>query len=153
MKHKFLLDINILYFAVKGVDEDRRPDDTCIELAKLILSNCHTIRMDDALLQRYKEHIDWLRADPRSMVEPLRVVISLLQNSRKSVLQKEDSPNLPPGIRVPQKDEYVVRAALLSQPTVVTCDRPLKRSINLHTGALGFKAIEPPEALELAKDH
>jgi hypothetical protein len=152
VKHKFLLDVNILYYAVKGVDQNRCPDDTCVDLFELILLNCHTIRMDDVVLARYKEHLAWLQRDRKSVVESLRLVISLLQNSRKAVLERGDPANLPQGIQVPQKDEYVVRAALTSQSTVVTCDGSLKRSINEHRATLGFTAIDPAEALELAKE-
>lgn len=152
MKHRFLLDINILYYAVKGVDQNRRPDDTCVDLFKLIQLNCHTIRMDDVLLEKYKGHLAGLQRYRESVVESLRLVISLLQNSQKAVLEEGDPPNLPRGIRVPQKDEYVVRAALVSRPTVVTCDGPLRRSINEHSATLGFMAINPAEALQLAKE-
>ncbi len=153
MKHRFLLDVNILYFGVKGVDENGRPDSTCSELTARILANCHTIRVDDALLERYKEHMDWLRGDPRSMPQPLGVLNSLLHRSDKTILEAGDSPPLPQGIQVPKKDEYVVRAALHSRPAVVTCDHALKRAINEQSAALGgLKAITPAEALELAKD-
>lgn len=152
MKHKFLLDINVLYYAVKGVDQNRRPDDTCVDLFKLILLNCHTIRMDAVLLEKYKDHLAGLQRYRESVAESLRVVISLLQNSQKAVLEEGDAPNLPWGIGVPEKDEYVVRAALVSRPTVVTCDGSLRRSINEHGATLGFMAINPAEALQLAKD-
>ena len=152
MKHRFLLDINIVYYAVKGVDENRHPDETCVDLFKLILLNCHTMRMDEVVLGKYKEHLAWLQRDRESVVESLRLVISLFQNSQKAVLEQGDPPDLPQGIQVPQKDEYVVRAALVSQPTVVTRDNALKRSISENAAALGFTAVSPAEALELAKD-
>ena len=152
MKHRFLLDINIVYYAVKGVDENRRPDETCVDLFKLILLNCHTMRMDDAVLGKYKEHLAWLQRDRESVVESLRLVISLLQNSQKAVLEPGDPPSLPQGIQVPQNDKYVVRAALMSRPTVVTCDKALKRSISENAATLGFTAVGPAEALELAKE-
>lgn len=152
MKHRFLLDINIVYYAVKGVDENRRPDETCVDLFRLILLNCHTMRMDDVVLGKYKEHLAWLQRDRESVVESLRLVISLFQNSQKAVLEPGDPPGLPQGIQFPKKDEYVVRAALMSQPTVVTSDIALKRSISENAATLGFTAIGPAEALELAKE-
>ena len=147
MKHRFLLDINIVYYAVKG-----RPDETCIDLLRLIQLNCHTLRMNDEVLARYKEHLAWLERDRESVVESLRLVISLLQNSQKTVLEPGEPPSLPQGIQVPQNDKYIVRAALMSQPTVVTCDNALKRSIGEHAATLGFTAVGPAEALELAKE-
>jgi hypothetical protein len=152
VKHRFLLDINIVYYAVKGVDEHRRPDETCINLFKLIQLNCHTMRMDEVVLGKYKEHLAWLERDRESVVESLRLVISLFQNSQKAVLEPGDPPSLPQGIQVPQKDEYVVRAALMSQPTVVTSDNALKRSISENGATLGFTAVGPTEALEFAKE-
>ena len=152
MKHRFLLDINIVYYAVKGVDQNRRPDETCVELFRLIRLNCHTMRMDDVVLRKYKEHLAWLQRDRESVVESLRLVISLFQNSQKAVLEPGKPPRLPQGIQVPLKDEYVVRAALMSQPTVVTSDIALKQSIRQNAAALGFTAVGPTEALELAKE-
>jgi hypothetical protein len=153
VKHAFLLDINIVYYAVKGVDENRRPDETCVDLFRLILLNCHTMRMDEVVLARYKQHLAWLERDRESVVESLRLVISLFQNSQKAVLEPGNPPSLPQGIEVPQKDEYVVRAALMSRPTVVTSDNALKRSISQHAATLGFTAVGPAEALELAKEN
>jgi hypothetical protein len=118
VKHKFLLDINILYYATKGVDQNRRPDGTCIDLIRLIFLNCHSIRMDAVLLERYKRHLAWLQKDPASMLEPLRALNSIMQNSRKAVLEEGNPPNLPVGIQIPQNDVYVVRAGLVSQPLV-----------------------------------
>jgi hypothetical protein len=152
VKHKLLLDINILYYAVKGVDENRRPDETCVDLFRLIQLNCHTMRMNDEVLARYKEHLAWLQRDRESVVESLRVVNSLFQNSQKAVLEPGDPPGLPQGVQVPQEDEYVVRAALMSRPTVVTSDNALRRSICENAAALGFTAVGPAEALELARD-
>jgi hypothetical protein len=152
MKHRFLLDMNIVYYAVKGVDQSRRPDETCIELFRLIRLNCHTMRMDDVVLRKYKEHLAWLQRDRESVVESLRLVIGLFQNSQKAVLEPGIAPSLPPGIQVPQNDEYVVRAALMSQTTVVTSDNALKRSICENAATLGFTAVGPAEALELAKE-
>jgi hypothetical protein len=144
--------MNIIYYAVKGVDENRRPDETCVDLFKLIQLNCHTVRMNDEVLGRYKEHLGWLQRDRESVVESLRLVISLFQNSQKAVLEPGNPPSLPQGIQVPQKDEYVVRAALMSQPMVVTSDNALKRSIRENTATLGFTAVGPAEALELARE-
>ena len=152
MKHRFLLDINIVYYAVKGVDENRRPDETCVNLFKLILLNCHTMRMDGVLLARYKEHLAWLQRDRESVVESLQLVNRLFQNSQKAVLESGNPPSLPQGIQVPQKDEYVVRAALMSQPVVVTSDNALRRSISEYAATLGFTAVGPAEAVELARE-
>jgi len=150
VKHKFLLDINIVYYAVKGVDEMRRPDETSVNLLRLILLNCHTMRMNDEVLARYKEHLTWLDRDQKSVVEALRLVISLLQNSQKAVVDPGDPPSLPQDIQVPKNDRYIVRAALMSQATVVTADNSLRTSIN--AAALDFSAVSPAEALELAKE-
>ena len=152
MKHRFLLDMNIVYYAVKGVDENRRPDGTCVDLFRLIQLNCHTMRMNDEVLARYKEHLAWLQRDREAVVESLRLVISLFQNSQKAVVEPVDPPSLPPGVEVPQNDKYIVRAALVSRPTVVTSDNALKRSITENAATLGFSAVSPAEALELAKE-
>lgn len=53
---------------------------------------------------------------------------------------------------IPKEDHYVVRAGLISRPTIVTDEEDLRDSINEHWGVLGLRAITPAEALELAKD-
>lgn len=143
--------MNVIYYAVSGVDERGAPDLTCTELILLIATNCHSIIMSENLIERYIEHIQWLQRKPTPALPPLRVWNELIVNSQKAVWEKNAPPDLPQGVRVPQNDMYIVRAALASRPWVVTCDNTLAQSIR-EQPLLGLHAIRPTEALKLAQD-
>lgn len=46
MKHRFLLDIMVLFFAIKEENAAREHDETCTNLIQLIGQNCHLIVVD-----------------------------------------------------------------------------------------------------------
>jgi hypothetical protein len=151
VKHKFLLDIMILYHGIKGVDERGNPASTSTDLLRLIRLNCHTIVVDRTLADKYRSHVDELFRQPSHLTEASLFITEFLANSAKMKREESDPPPLPPGANVPPEDEYVVRAALISHPLVVTAEGKLKNAVNNCTG-LGLKAVTPAEALELARD-
>ncbi len=151
MKHKFLLDLMILYHAIKGVDEHDNPDSTAADLLRLIRQNCHTILVDRTLADKYLSHVNELFSQPSHLTEASIFITEFIANSAKMMREESDPPQLPAGVKVPPEDEYVVRAALISHPLVVTAEERLRNCINKYPG-LGLKAITPAEALELAKD-
>ncbi len=151
MKHKFLLDIMILYHGIKGVDDHDNPDSTSTDLLRLIRQNCHTILVDRTLAEKYLSHVNELFRQPSHLTEASLFITEFIGNSAKMKREELDPPRLPGGAKVPPEDEYVVRAALISHPFVVTAEQRLKDAINNFSG-LGLKAITPGEALELAKD-
>src|SRR5579863_2500519 len=151
MKHKFLLDIMVLYHGIKGVDDHDNPDSTSTDLLRLIRENCHTILVDRTLADKYLSHIKELFRQPSHLTEASLFITEFLANSAKMKREELDPPQMPGGAKVPPEDEYVVRAALISHPFVVTSEERLRNAINKFSG-FGLKAITPAEALELAKD-
>jgi hypothetical protein len=143
--------MNILYYGIKGVNERDEDDLTCTELILLIGKNCHSITMTKSLIERYREHLDWLRQKPAPVLQSLSVLNQLVVNSQKAVWEQSEPPEIPVGINIPQKDRYLVRAALISQPLVVTCDNSLRHAINDYP-QLNLRALHPTDALPLAKD-
>jgi hypothetical protein len=152
VKHRFLLDSNILYFAVKGVDEKENTDPTSAELVRLIGDNCHTVVTDKTLLGRYQYHIAQLFAQPRYQPQAAAFLVQILYNSAKLVIEISEPPELPVGVRVPPEDEHIVKAALISYPLIVTSDEDLAKAIKRHQNVLDLSVLSPREALELAKD-
>lgn len=155
MKHRFLLDSNIIYYAVKGEDEYGKPDPTSAELARLIGHNCHTAFADAVLFGKYQRHIGLLFGQPRHQVQAANFLVQLLLNSAKMCVERGQAPELPPNVKVPREDEHVVRAALLvsdPHPTLVTADQDLCKAIKRHRDVLGLSVMSPNQALELAKD-
>ena len=151
MKHTFLFDENILYFAAKVVDPHDRPDVTCAELLKLIADNCHTVTTTPKLNHHYRRHLIGLQQARLKDTEPLRFLLGLMKNADKFHVEEQDPPLLPTGVQVPRKDVHIVRAALLSGALIVTGDTKLRDSVNAEP-SLGLRALSPMEALELAGD-
>ena len=151
MKHRFLLDIMVIYHAIKGVDEAGNPDQTSGELVRLIGENCHTVVADNEISERYSQHLKKLLSIPSLLYKTTEFLSEVIYNSSKFVVEVSSAPELPPGVRVPREDEYVVRAALISHPIVVTAEQRVLRDVNTQS-LLALKAVTPAEALELAKD-
>ncbi|HMD95888.1 MAG TPA: hypothetical protein VKM93_00965 [Terriglobia bacterium] len=152
MKHRFLLDSNIIYFAVKEEDKCGDPDLTSARLLRLIGENCHTAVVDDTLLERYEHHIRELLKQPRLQFQMVNFLTSIRYKAAKLSLETAKPPELPSGVRIPPEDEHVVRAALISKPIVVTDDQDLSKAIKRHQAVLSLTVMNPSEALELAKD-
>ena len=139
----------VLYHAIKGVDEAGNADQTCGELVRLIGANCHTVVADDELAERYSRHIKELLSIPSLLYKTIEFLGDVIYKSSKFVVEESPAPELPPGVKVPREDEYVVRAALISHPVVVTSEKRVLRDVNTQS-ALGLRAVTPTEALELA---
>lgn len=152
MKHKFLLDENILHFAIKGVDEYDQPDLTSMELVLRIARNCHKIVVNNFLRQRYWFQIKRIRSERRPpALEPVSVIKQIVHNSEKWSFEYADCPEIPAGVSVPLEDVEIVRLALLARVLIVTGDGPLTLAVN-SAPALGIKAITPADALALARE-
>jgi hypothetical protein len=153
VKHRFLLDENILYFAIYGVDEHDQPDLTSAELVRRIGANCHRIVVNNFLRERYWVPINQAINEgrrPRAM-EPVSFIVQLQMNSEKWSLELSDCPELPAHVDVPAEDIHIVRLALLSQTIIVSGDAELRAAVN-GTPVLGLRALTPSEALVLAAD-
>ena len=150
MKHTFLLDENILHFAVKGVD--RRDDFNldAVELLRLIARNCHTIVADSVLLGRYYSHLANLMKQPSPALQPTSFLNNFVHNSLKFRFEYADPPDLPDDSDIPPKDTHIVRAALISNTLIVTGDEELQATVN--SSKMGLRALSPKEAIELARE-
>jgi len=151
VKHRFLLDIMVIYHAIKGVDEAGNPDQTSGELVRLIGKNCHTVVADKEIAERYSRHVKKLLSIPSLLYKTTEFLSEVIFNSSKFVVEASPAPELPPGVKVPPEDKYVVRAALISHPIVVTAEKRVLRDVNAQS-VLGLRAVTPAEALEFAKD-
>lgn len=149
MKQNFLLDENILYHAVRGVDKHDNPDATSAELLDSIARICHRIAIHTTLLERYYGCIQKLRRERAPAFEPVKFITDFIKNTAKRNLEFGDLPELPEGVEIPEEDKLLVRASLISHPAVVTADSELREAIKAGPG-LDLKALSPREALELS---
>jgi hypothetical protein len=151
VRHTFLLDDNILYHAIRGVDRHENPDDTAARLVQTIIKVCHTFAIHEVVRIRYLRILDQLKKERSPYLQPTYFFNQLLKRADKRTFQYDDLPTLPKGCNVPRKDEYLVRAALLSLPLLVTADEPLYKSIKDNPG-LGIEVLWPHEALGRARE-
>lgn len=149
MKHSFLLDENILYHSIKGVDLYGNRDLSAMELVVLIARNCHHIRYNSFLLGRYRAHLAALRNEPTRLLEPAFFEILFFENSLKAVREDAEPPDLPASAHIPSEDIDVVRAALVSHPKFITNDPELREAIN-GCQQLHLTALTPQQAMEFA---
>lgn len=150
MKQTFLLDENILYLAIKEVDEHDRPDTAAAQLLVLVARNCHRITRDYQLEKRYYRHIEGLIGGGKFHHEALSFITEILRNSAKSLIETQQAPELPEGIVIPREDTHIVRAAMISHPLIVTADAELKDAINSQP-VLELQALTPREAIGIAE--
>lgn len=154
MKHKFLLDENILYYALEGVAEDGRPDLTATNLVRLIGQNCHRIVVDRELSGRYVGHLRLKQLRTSLILQPIEFFNEFVLNWAKSSWESADPANppvIPKAANIPVKDTHIIRLALVSQAMVITCDRALRLAINGYP-AFGVRALTPDEAIPFASD-
>jgi len=151
VKHRFLLDLNIIYHAVRGVDEHDKPDTTCAELLLLIGRNCHTIVVNSYLFEEYLTRLNELFGTKAPALPPIDFLGQLLLKAEKFAQEISELPTMPEGVDIPQEDIKVVRSTLVSQPILVTADGELCDAVN-NSPILGVRAVRPTEALLLAHD-
>ena len=151
MKHIFLLDENILYHAIKGVDQHENPDTTATEFVLLVARNCHRIWLNHELAARYWHHLSGLTRHHAPALEPVQFMTQFMKNSAKVHEGYGDPLELPTDVKVPAEDVIIVRAALLSNAVIVTADNELELAVNSQP-KLGVRALKPRQAIELAKE-
>jgi hypothetical protein len=151
VKHSFLLDENIFYLSIKGVDLRGNSDLTAMQLVTTIAQNCHSIRYNSFLLTRYRHHLGLLRNEPSRLLQPVFFERLFFGNSAKAVQEFSQPPALPASARIPNEDKDVVRAALISHPKFITSDPTLRDAINT-CQHLHLRAMNPTEAMLFARD-
>ncbi len=151
MRHRFLLDENILYFAIRGVDRHEKRDFTAAHLVLTIAQICHSLVVHTEVLARYTRIPTKVKRDPPPFIEPNSFIRQLLTRADKWEREYQPLPPLPEGCDVPYEDEYIVRAALVSHPLLVTGDERLYDALKKHP-ELEIDVLWPDEALERASE-
>ena len=121
-----------------GPTDDKPPIVLCHGWPELAFSWRHQIKA----LSEDRQH---------GIPELFSFLSQLVINPEKIVVELADLPELPESATVPEDDKLIVRSALSSHVPIVTTDSRLRNSVNGQE-ILGTKAIDPKEALELAKD-
>jgi hypothetical protein len=151
VRHNFLLDENILYHAIRGVDLHDQPDDTAGRLIETIVEICHSLVIHDVVRVRYIKILDLLKSEKSRYLSPTYFFNQVLKRADKRTFEYEALPMLPEGCSdIPRKGRCIVRAALISRPLLVTADEPLYDAVRGHP-ELGIEVLWPHEALQRAQ--
>jgi len=144
----------VLFFAIKEENAAGQPDRTCASLTDLIGQNCHAIVVDKTINGKYESRLSEFFGHPHYLTQAALFLVNVVRNPQKFVIETSEPPEIPTELvgSVPHEDRYIVKAALISHPIVVTDEVALLNAINRNHDVLGVKAITPAEALELAKD-
>jgi hypothetical protein len=148
-RHRFVLDKNILFHAIRGVDAYDNPDTSATKLVQTIATRCHGVVVDRTMFDSYCSTASRLAEDRTTAQPALDFIKQLLMNSSKMIFELGDPPELPDAVAVPAEDVDVVRLALLAVPILVTADEGLLAAVRNHP-ELGIEAMRPAEALALA---
>jgi hypothetical protein len=152
VRHKFLLDENIVYDAIRGVDRFEKTDDTSTRLVLTIVRVCHSLVIHNDLRVVYIKKLNELKYARPLSLSPTYLFNQLLNRADKRTLEYQDLPALPEDCHdIPRKDRYLVQAALISHPLFVTADEPLYTALKNHP-ELEIEVLWPHEALERAKE-
>jgi hypothetical protein len=152
VRHQFLLDENIIYHAILGVDRFEKTDDTATRLILAIVRVCHSLVIHNDVRAIYIKKLNELKHVRPRHLPPAYLFNQLLNRADKRTFGYEDLPALPEGCGdIPRKDRYLVQAALISHPLLVTADEPLYNAVKTHP-ELGIEVLWPHEALERAKE-
>lgn len=144
----------VILFAIKEENDKQEHDETCASLVQLIGQNCHGIAVDRTLSGKYHGRLSDLFSQPRYQTQAALFLSNIICTPGKFVVEPSEPPDIPPALknRIPHEDHYIVRAAMISAPVIVTDERKLRDAINNAYDVLGLNAITPADALELAKD-
>jgi hypothetical protein len=157
MKHTFIIDENIIYCGIRGVDIHNNQDFSSTMFLLYVAHNCHKIVADDKLSKRISKHLKVLE-EQRSF-KPIPhydlFVNSFVRNPNKFVREFGVEPSeLSNEDELPPKDVFIVRAAKYFNATIVTLDGKLKMAIDRSKllKELGIIALEPKAAIVMAKE-
>ena len=153
MTPRFILDENVVILAQQGLDEEGKPGPGCLDLISRIIEICHTIVVDEVLLEKYFSQLNRPGyAHPTLGPHLLRILSNALTIDDKVVgfghiaPSFDGEPSIPPGSA---DDTYIVRLAVESGAILVTTDGPLRDDLR-ESGiqdAYGLTIVSPDEAL------
>ena len=159
MKHTFIVDHNVVQFAVAGTNDQEDDDYTCAAAISAIAEHCHRVPKTEAIYQRQMSKLD---LEERRSSFPLAGMLAsvwrgVLQNALKSPwVQEADLPDLDADCRrlVKDDDHDFLQLAIHQQAPLITTDGPLRAAITQLgvTREWDWKAIPPDEALPIAEE-
>lgn len=155
MTPRFILDENVVILAQQGRDEYGNTNPGCADLIQQIISICHTIVVDDVLLDKYFEQL-YSPGYHHPNLGPflIRLLCNALEVSEKVDGHGHIAPTINDEGSIPdgsQDDVYLIRLAVETGAVLVTTDKALRDDL-ASCGILSKYAltvVSPKDALEL----
>ena len=158
MKYKFIVDENIFYCALRGVDEHDNKDFSSAKFLAYLLKNCHTIYLDKECNRRYERTIknifEKIPKNESILPEIDRLIQNIFHTSEKIIRDFSGSLQFPDEGSIPRKDLYIARCANHFSAKIVTLDKDFREAVNVH-GFLkpnGVEAVHPKDAIKLVTE-
>ncbi|MCX9009782.1 MAG: hypothetical protein OIN66_01550 [Candidatus Methanoperedens sp.] len=160
MKHKFVVDENIFYCAIKCVDEYENKDFSSARFITLLQKNCHKMHFDRESNHHYEKNLQ-NKLESISLKESdllglgiAKIIQDIVHNSEKTIREYSGSMQFPNENELPHKDVYIVRCANYFSAKIVTLDKDLRDTVNAHAflKQKGVKALHPKDAIKLASE-
>ncbi|VVB92133.1 Uncharacterised protein [uncultured archaeon] len=158
MKYKFIVDENIFYCAIRGVDEYDNRDTSSARFLAYLLKNCHKICLDEKCNKRFEKTIQ-IKLGKISKTEPVLPGIDLMiqeivHTSEKIMRDFSNSGEFPDDEKIPRKDLYLARCANYFSAKVVTLDREFRDAINANPflKERGVEALESKNAIKFVSE-
>jgi hypothetical protein len=159
MKHTFLLDENIIYLGIRGVNKHNKQDPSASEFLTLLAQNCHRIVVDKEINRRILDHLSRIQREKDTWPIPYfgLFLIQIFHNSEKFIRKFEETPPLINEEKVAhlvRKDIHILRAANYFNAIIVTEDDDLIRIVTTDKNLkkLGLRALKVKDAICLAKE-
>ncbi|GFO95847.1 hypothetical protein ig2599ANME_0028 [groundwater metagenome] len=138
MKYNFIVDENIFYCAIRGVDEHDIDDDSSEKFLGLLQKNCHKIYLDIFFNRRYERNIQkrlegLLRETHLKLDDKAVSLIRNIFHTKEKIIREFTEPSqFPEEETIPRKDLYIVRCANHFSAKIVTLDRGFRDAVNAH---------------------
>lgn len=159
MKHKFIVDENIFYCAIRGVDEYDNKDTSSARFLVYLLKNCHNICLDEKCNKRFEKTIR-IKLGNISKTESVLpgfdlLIQDIVHTSEKIIREFSNSGEFPDDEKIPRKDLYLARCANYFSAKVVTLDMEFRDAVNANSFLKdrGIEALDPKNAIPIVKNN
>ena len=149
-KKTFVVDENIIYHAINGVDHQDNIDTSSSLFLELLAKNCHKIYWEKRMIQKYLSIIGRLKREKKAFpVSKFDLLLrQILYNKSKYTLVENEIPPLDDQVGISSEDVFLIENSLHSGYPIVSNDGTLKTEIEAKE-SLDIKILSAAEAIPL----
>lgn len=149
-KKTFVVDENIIYHAINGVDHQNNTDTSSALFLELLAKNCHKIYWEKRMIQKYLKIIGKIKRERKPNPVPKFDLLmnQILLNQSKYTWVENEVPVLDDQTGVSSEDIFLIENSLHSGFPIVTNDGTLKEEIAAKEN-LNIEILTAKEAIPL----